>query len=34
MALYVKYRSINISIYTQNLKTVVRVSWEKLVVTK
>lgn len=34
MALYVKYLSINISIYTQNLKTVVRVSWEKLVVTK
>lgn len=34
MALYLKYLSINISIYTQNLKTVVRVSWEKLVVIR
>ena len=34
MALYLKYLSINISIDTQILKTVVRVSWEKLVVTK
>ena len=34
MALYLKYLSINISIDTQILKTVVRVSWEKLVVIR
>ena len=34
MALYLKYLSINVSTDTQILKKVVRVSWEKLVVTK